>query len=269
MNRIKKIIGPFTGQLITAVLLIAISGSQYYSDAKNKERPLIPPTIIPDQAMKMADLGLHAAAASAMWVYAIQQVTGNPDKLPQLIASVNAIDPKFSYPYAFAALVLPSFPIPGFRDKTVEIAERGIREADPDWRIPYYLATTYHIFFKNREKAAYYFDLAARTPGAPDKIKSISHFYGTASDIREQTKQIWLSIYESTGDELVREQAYNYLVQIELLNTLDKAVLLYRQKYKKYPDKIEDLVSGKIIKEVPVSPLETKFYIENGKVFVR
>lgn len=249
------------------LLLGAIIVSQYYYDVQKKERPLVPPTIIPARAIKIIDLGLHSAAASLMWVYAIQQATEHPDKLFKLIENVNTIDPKFSYPYAFAALVLPD--ISGSPEKAVELAEKGIKHADPDWRIPYYLATAYHIFLKDRTRAAFYFDLAANTPGAPDKIKSIAYFYGTAPNIREQTRQIWLSIYESTNDELVREKAQNYLIQIELLNALDKAVLLYRQKYGKHPQTIEDLVTGRIIKEIPKSPLGLKFLIENNRVVVR
>lgn len=260
---------PFVNTAIIILLFEAIAISQYYSDVQKKELPLVPPTIIPEQAIKLVDLGLHSAAASAMWIYTIQNVTEHADKLPQLIENVTTIDPKFSYPYAFAALTIPSFLFPGFPDKAVEIAKKGILEADQDWRIPYYLATTYHIFFKDREEAALYFDIAARTPGAPDKIKTIAHFYGTAPSVREQTKQIWLSIYEESRDESVKETAKNYLVQIELLDSLDKAVLLYKQRYHKNPITIEDLVIGKIIKEVPVSPLGLEFYLKSGMVYVR
>ncbi len=258
---------PLVSPTILTILLVAIIATQYRYDVQKRERPPVPPTIIPAQAIKISDLGLHSAVASLMWVYTIQQVTERPDKLFKLIENVNMTDPKFSYPYAFAALVLPD--ITGSPEKAIGLAERGIKDADPDWRIPYYLATTYHIFFQNREKAAFYFDLAANTPGALDKIKNIAYFYGTAPNIREQTRQIWLSIYENTNDELVREKAQNYLVQIELLNALDKAVLFYKQKYGKYPQTMEDLVIRKIIKEVPVSPLGLKFLIDNGRVVVR
>ena len=259
----------FYSYVLIVLLLGMIAVSQYYYDLGKIDRPLIPPIIIPGQAIKMIDLGFHSAAASAMWLYTIQYVTESPEKLPQLIENVNSIDPKFSYPYAFAALTLPSFLFPGFPEKAVEIAEKGLREADPDWRIPYYLATTYHIFFHNREKAAFYFDLAARTPGAIDKIKTIASFYGTAPNFREQTKQIWVSIYESSNDDLIKERAQKYITQIELLDMLDKAVYFYFKKYGKYPEKIEDLITSKTLKELPQSPLGSQFYIKAGTVITR
>ncbi len=250
-------------------LLVAVAAVQYYGDVNKEGDLLLPPTIIPAKAVRLSDLGLDSAAASAMWVYTIQQVTEHADKLPELIENVTEIDPKFSYPYAFAALTVPAFSYPRFPEKAVEIAQRGIRDADSDWRIPYYLATTYHIFFKDREKAAYYFDIASDTPGAPDKIKLISGLYGTAPNIREQTRQIWLTIYETSNDETVKERAKNYLIQLDILDALDKAISLYVQKFHKYPVTVEDLVSGRIIKEVPISPFNSKYYIENGRIFVR
>ena len=164
------------------VLIAAIIFFQYLYDIQKNERLIVPLTIIPAQAIKILDLGMHSATASLMWIYTIQHATENADKLTDLIDNVTAIDSKFSYPYAFAALVLPD--IAHSPDKAVEIAMRGIENADPDWRIPYYLATTYHIFFQDREKAAFYFDLAARTPGANSKIQTIALSYGTAPTFR-------------------------------------------------------------------------------------
>jgi len=243
-----------------ALLLGAIVGSQYYYDLQKKERSLSPLTIIPAQAVKIADLGLHSAAASALWVYTIQQVAEHPNKIAELIENVNEIDPKFSYPYAFAVLVLPD--ISGSPGQAIEIALVGIKNADPDWRLPYYLATVYHVFSKDREKAAFYFDLAARIPGAPSVVRSMPVRYGKYGTVREQTKQIWMSIYENSDDEFIKERMLGYLEQLNILELLEKAVVLYVQKYGSYPKKISDLVTGKILKEAPKSPIGLEFYLD-------
>ena len=247
-------------------MLLAITATtQYYSDLENKERQLIPPTIISARAIKMGDLGLHSAAASAMWVYTIQKATESSEKLPELIRNVNSIDPKFSYPYAFAVLVLPD--ITNLTDEAIEIGEDGIKNADKDWRIPYYLATTYHISLKNREKAAFYFEIASRTPGAPETVRSMPARYGKYTDTREQTKQIWASIYESSNDEVVKERALNFIKQLDFLDALEKGAGIYRQRYGKYPQNLEELVRVRILKEIPKSPIGLEFYInEVGKI---
>lgn len=253
--------------LILALTLCGVVLFQYYYDLQKKERPLLPPTIIPAGALKIIDLGLHSVAASAMWVYTIQQASDHPDKLPELIENVTEIDPRFSYPYAFAALVLPD--ISNSPKKAVELAKKGIELADPDWRVPYYLGTTYHIFFHDRKNAAFYFNLAASTPGATERLKFIASSYGTAPTLREQTRQIWISIYENSNDEIVKERAYNNIVHLEILNELDKALGIYVRRYLRLPEKIEDFVTSGIVKEVPKSPLGLRFYFESGRVVAR
>lgn len=256
--------------LLLVVLLplffILIVFTQYYYDSQKRQRPLIEPSIIPAQAIKITDLGLHSFASSFMWLYTIQKMSETFTKLPMLIKTVNELDPKFSYPYAFSALILPAF---GFDKEAIEIAKRGIESADTNWRIPYYLATTYHIFFQDRENAAFYFDLAAITPGADEVAKKIASQYGLGKTVREQTKDIWQSIYETSGDEIVRERAQSYIIHIEILELLEKAMTAYRQRLGFEPQKIEDLVTAGIIKNIPKSPLGVSFYIENSRIFTQ
>ena len=248
-------------------LLVVIVMTQYYFDIQKGSRPLIPPNAIPTEIIKIVDLGLHSAASSLMWIYTIQQVADYPEELPKLIQTVNKLDPRFSYPYAFGGLILPAF---GMNSQAIELAKQGIRDADPDWRIPYYLATTYHIFLKDRKNAALYFDMAAKTSNAPENIKIVASRYGTSKNTREQTKTIWESIYENSDDELVKESARAHLIQIEILELLEKAVSIYKQKLGEYPENINDLVSAKILKAVPPSPFGLEFYLDkNGAVLIK
>ena len=211
-------------------------------------------------------MGLHSVASAFMWLYTIQKVDSHQQDLPELIKNVNAIDPKFSYPYAFATLILPSL---NFTNEAIEIGKEGIKNADPDWRIPFYLATTYHIFLKDRANASLYFDIASNTPGAPEKIHSISARYGTSQTELDQTREIWTSIYETSNDELVTERAKRFIIHLDIVGALKKAILLYKQRYGHYPPTIDDLVTAKILKALPQSPLGVKFGVDkNGKLTI-
>ncbi len=253
----------FIKPAFSILLLAAMVLLQYGFDAEKRERPLIPPTILPVQAIKLGDLGLHSAAAALMWIYTIQKV---PIKTPELIRIVNELDPRFSYPYAFAAFFLPPFKA---TDQAIEIAKKGLEKADHDWRIAYYLATTYHVFLKDRHNAALYFDVAVNTPGAPEKIKLIAARYGASTNALEQSKQIWMSIYETSNDEVVIERAKNYIIHLEIIEILEKAVNIYKQKYGYYPKDINDLVIKRVIKKIPESPLGVKFGLKtNGEITV-
>src|SRR3989338_9044640 len=98
--------------LMPVILLLGIVSSQYFFDLQKRNRPISRLTIIPAQALKTADLGLDLFFSALMWIYTIQQVIDWPQELPKLIGTVNDLDPKFSYPYAFAALVLPGLDLP-------------------------------------------------------------------------------------------------------------------------------------------------------------
>ena len=266
MTRLRSL-PSFLRILAAFAFLIIIATTQYYFDIQKKSRPLIPPNTIPAEIIKMVDLGLHSAASSLMWIYTIQQAADYPEELPKLIQNVNKLDPRFSYPYAFGALILPAF---GMSNQAIELAKQGIKSADPDWRIPYYLATTYHIFLKDRKNAAIYFDMASKTLNAPENIKIVASRYGTSKNAREQTKTIWESIYENSNDELVKESARAHLIQIEILELLEKGVSIYKQKIGKYPENINDLVTAKVLKAIPPSPFGLEFYLDTGgRILVR
>jgi hypothetical protein len=256
---------------LTFLFLLLLTGlfvSQYFFDQGKRKTPLSQPLVLKPQIVKAIDLGLHNAASDFAWLSSIQYFGGrssyNSPKLPDYLFLSAGLDPKFSYPYAFGALILPTI---GQVDEGIELAKKGIAEADPDWRIPYYLATTYHINRKDSKNAAYYFDVAGNTKGAPDNIRKVAARYGSRADQREQTKQIWLGIYESSHDEVVKERAKKYVLHFEILTFLEEAVKEYKTRFGKYPEKIDDLVSSNILKKIPEDPFGFQYTVEeSGRV---
>lgn len=256
---------------IIASLIALVISSQIFSDASKEKTEKPSPFVIPTKVVLAADLGLHNAASDIAWLSAIQYFgdwqSDGYAKLVDYIKAVNELDPKFSYPYAFGTLILPEL---GKSDEAIEIAKAGIDKADPDFLIPYYLAVTYFIEKKDYENAAYYFDLAARTKGAPDNVKAISASFGGRPDLRAQSIAIWTSIYENSSDEVVRERAKAYVIHYEILNLLENAAAQYKTKNGIYPQNIDDLVSAKILRAIPDDPFGFKYYIdEEGRARIK
>ncbi|MBI4225167.1 MAG: hypothetical protein HY617_02460 [Candidatus Sungbacteria bacterium] len=253
-----------------SILVFAgIVGSQFYFDAIKSRQPRVPLLLIPAPVMRSADLGLHSATAAFFWVGVIQRfVTLSADRLNGLAAHiriVNGLDPKFSYPYAFAALVLPAG---DHADEAVQIAKAGLEHADPDWQIPYYLAVDYHIYLKDRKNAAIYMNIAASTPGAPANVKYVAATYGNRQDLREQTRAIWVSIYENSKDEIAQQQAEAHIKHIDILDFLEKAAKLFKERTGQYPKTLDELVTQKILKAIPSDPLGLPYDTKgDGKVF--
>ncbi len=258
-NKLKSLI-------IFAFFIFWIALFQYKFDFYKSERPLVEPTILSAEIVKLIDLGLNSAAASYMWLNTIQDELVYPDKIPDYIGLVNDLDPKFSYPYAFAVLILPNL---HQTDQAMEIGRRGLAQADPDWRIPFYMATTYHVSLGDRKNAGLYFEKAAFTPGAPEKIKQIAINYGSASNLRNQSREIWTSIYESSDDEVIRARALAYITHYNYLDLLDEAVRRYKEGYGSYPKSLNDLVSKRILKAIPTDPFGLNYSIDaKGKIMV-
>ena len=253
------------------ILLTGIVLCQYFFDIHKPRQSNFPLIILPASVLKRIDLGLHSATAALLWINIIQKIGGFNNLYTRFTDDtriINNVDPKFSYPYAFATLIAPSIS-PAKINDVIEIGKRGVRDAAPDWRIPYYLGVTYHMALKDRANATKYLDIAAHTPGAPGNIKYVAANFGALNNAREQTKQIWIALYENSNDELVRERAKAYIVHIEILNILDQAIRAYKNQKGKSPQKIEDLVRAKLIKQVPIDPFGFIYTIDDkGKLHV-
>ncbi|MDP2598899.1 MAG: hypothetical protein Q8P49_03660 [Candidatus Liptonbacteria bacterium] len=220
---------------------------------------------------KIFDLGLHSAAAGYYWVnqviFELPTLRFGFDKFSEDLAFINSLDPRFSFPYYWTVLILPNTKYPDAVNASIVIGERGIREADPDWRVSFFLATLYYLNKNDRAAAAKYFDLAARTPGAPFYIKRFSENFGIAPNVREQTRQVWEAIAQSSDDPDLKMRAEAYVVRLNMFDFLEQAAGVYKQKYMKFPAKIDDLVSGGVLKSLPQDPFGFQFYIyENGTV---
>jgi len=254
--------------LIFIALFSAISAVQSFYDGEKSKQPFREPMVMKVDVVRAIDLGLDNAAADIVWLSAIQYFGGGESKTNQALSPylflASELDPKFAYPYAFGALILPTI---GQVDKGIELAKKGIDQKVDDWRIPYYLATTYYLSKNDPIEAAKYFDLSAHTRGAPENILQIAANFGSRQDRRAQTKLIWQGIYENSKDEVVQERAKNYIIHLEILDLLDQAVAEYNKKYNKYPTTLDDLVKANILKSIPPDPFGFEFIIgAEGKI---
>jgi hypothetical protein len=260
-----KIIKIINRLLFVVVLYTCIIFIQIFFDSK-RSSTLTEPLIIPAKLIKIADLGMHSAAASVVWINTIQQVIVFPLKVPALIRTVNELDPKFSYPYAFATIFLPLI---DKTDDAIDIAKKGMIETS-DWRIPYYLGAVYHVYLNDRKNAAINFALAAKNPDATENAKLFASRYGSSNDKIQQTIDLWSSIYETSNDETVKERAAKYIIHFTNLQIIDKAAAIYKARFGSNPKEVSDLVSKKILKKIPDSPFGSAYYITNdGRAYVK
>lgn len=213
--------------VLSAVLLISFAGAAASQAGFVRTKTALPETVstLPSAStLKAANLGLHTATASFIWLkinqgaYTWLDTTRQYERFSKEIQTLTDLDPKWGFPYAFGTLLLPGL---GKSELALELGKKGIENVPDDWRIPYYMAMVYHTNLKDRVNAARYFAIAANTNGAPENVKEMPKIYGSQKNRLEETEKIWETLYETADNAILREQAEKYLFHIrELKKTL-------------------------------------------------
>jgi hypothetical protein len=259
--------------LSVVALIAAIAGVQFLYDAVNVTVPPAGGAGLSPEIVRMLDMGFNSTAGSFLWVATMPDILDlfrdRTEYLPE-VAYLNQVDPKLSYPYAFSVITLPIVPTStgyttGLQDAQA-IGLRGIANANPDWRIPYYMAFNYYLELNDIKDAAIYFDKAAQTPGAPYYAIRFSENFGAQQDQRLQTIELWTTIRDSTNDPDTKARAQAYIDHLELWDYLQTAADQFQKLYGVEPTALSELVTKNIILSIPEDPFGYQFIIASGTV---
>ena len=248
---------------ILLFLFAAIVLFQYGYDATAVSASSAPVRLPPD-LVRAVDMGFHAPVASFTWINTMPEIldlffNGKTEYFSDL-DFVTGVDPKMSYPYAFSVITVPLMTsIPNAVQAANAIGERGLAVADPDWRIPFYIATNYYLELHDKEDALRYYDIAARTPGVPSTTERFAINFSIGFGSREQTKALWTVIRDTTNNEFTKNRAQAYIDRLAELDYLEAAAKQYKAAYGTYPKTPNDLVVKHIISQVPQDPFGFPF----------
>jgi hypothetical protein len=223
---------------------------------------------ISPEMVRMMDMGFHPAVASFLWATTMPEILdlfGKKTEFFPDLAFVNAVDPKLSYPYAFSVLTLTAIPAssdPQAVEQADAIGKEGLANADPDWRIPYYMATNEFLYAKNETAALQYYNIAANTPGVPQYAARFALNFGIETNQRQKTEELWMTIRDSTNDQDEKARAQAYIDHLQDFDYLDVAAVAYKKAFGVYPTSTDELVAKGIIPSVPVDPLGFTFIIK-------
>jgi len=252
------------GLLLALVVLL-----QFEYDATKTVLPASDAQTISPFMVRIIDMGFHPAVASFLWATTMPEIldlwNGKTEYFSDL-AFVNAVDPKLSYPYAFSVLTLPAVPAATDPDSVTQaeaIGKQGIAAADPDWRIPYYMATNEFLYAKNDQAALEYYNIAAQTPGIPAYAERFSLNFGIETNQRQKTEQLWETIKDSTNDPDTQARAQAYIDHLQDFDYLDAASAAYKKEFGVFPTSTAALVAKGIIPAVPVDPFGFTFIIQS------
>jgi len=257
----------YTKIAVLGLLLALVALLQFEYDATKIMLPASSAQTASPFMARIIDMGFHPAVASFLWATTMPEIldlwNGKTEYFSDL-AFVNAVDPKLSYPYAFSVLTLTAVPAQDDPDSVQQaetIGEQGIANADPDWRIPYYMATNEFLYAKDDAAAAKYYNIAAETPGVPAYAERFSLNFGIETDQRQKTEELWETIKDSTNDPDAQARAQAYIDHLQDFDYLDAAATLYKKEFGVYPTSTAELVAKEVIPSVPVDPFGFTFII--------
>jgi TPR repeat protein len=214
--------------------LAAAAGVQYERDrrmppAAHDEAILYVPSA---DAMKRLALGYDDVLADLYWIRAVQWFGGQTlderarlerDLLYPLLDITTTLDPHFNMAYRFGAIFLAEgAPKPGNPDLAIALLEKAIRAMPERWHYPYDVAFVHYWWRHDYQAAARWFQKAAALKGAPEWLPGLAAMTLTEGGQRSASRFMWRRILDEAEQEYMRNTASHRLVQLDVLDELDK-----------------------------------------------
>lgn len=268
----KSYFQPSLVALVCLVLAYVVQVNQdvwrFYADKKSTVNVELNYYIEPQPpspaAAKLTSFGATEFMADWYWLKTIQYYGGGDPsggyrKLAELFELVTELSPRFAQAYQTGLLILPG---EGFADRAIALGEKGQKNVPSRWEMPYYTGLIHHISKKDYARAAVEFEKAAHLPGAPANAKLFAAIYYKEAGTRQTAYEIFKTIYETSDNEFAKERAKKYVEHLSMYFYLEDAIARYRAQFNRYPSSLDELVTGKIIEAIPVSPLNHTFTID-------
>jgi hypothetical protein len=250
-----------TGALCVALLLLVVC-------FQIKHDSLLPPfttrlkaetrNLLPAQFLPYITFGFTNFITDSYWIRSVQDFTvwdGKDSYYLNYFQNITTLDPTFEYPYLFSILIVPQNKDVVTLNKIAVFADNGIQAIPTSWQIPFYLGTQYYLFTKKYDPAEKYLSIAAKIHGAPDGVFLIySTFVGRNSPLHVKSesdfllqKELLKVIYNNTDNETIKEMAGKGIQEKFISQMLEKGIIAYKEKYKRYPKTVDEMIAVNFI----------------------
>ena len=128
--------------------------------------------------------------------------------------------------------------------------------------LPFYIGFNHFYFLQENEKAAFYLMDASKRPGAPSLLPQLAARLMYKANRTENAIIFLQEMIKRTDDESIRKQYETRLNALKAILFLERAATVYQDRFKKPPEKPDDLIAKNIIKEIPQDPYGGEFYID-------
>jgi tetratricopeptide (TPR) repeat protein len=184
-------------------------------------------------------LGFNGLAADWYWMRSLQYVgkklinsTGdmslddlsglNMKLLAPLLDTATTLDPEFTEPYEYAAVVLPAIDV----QQALRLTQKGINANPNAWRLYHHLG---YIYWRQGQYqlASETYSRGAQIPGAPAWMEAMKAKLLSEGGSRSTAREIYTRMYEQSTDDKVKDMARKRLLQLDSLDQRDSLRKLF------------------------------------------
>ena len=170
---------------------------------------------------------------------------------------VTDLDPKFYKAYLLSLMGLIHSP------KDVKLAEpilqKGIKNFPDSWELPFWAGYSYYNHLKDYEKATEYMMMAYNKPDAPKRFLGMMASATQKSGNFDKAAIAMLAMMENTDNKKLKIIYGNKMIRMKNLAQIMNAANKYKNKYKNYPESIQDLISKGYLDKIPQDPMNAVY----------
>lgn len=209
-----------------------------------------------DSTLKRLSLAFNGLVSDWYWMRALQYVgqriinhgrqldsLGELDLklLAPLLDRSTTLDPQFTQPYEYGAIILPDVDL----KEAIRITQKGIAANPTSWRLRQYLG---YIYWQQGDfkMASQIYGEAASLPDAPPWLAAMQAQMLAQGGSNDTARQIYARIYQESDDPNVREMARKRLLQVrwfEEREAIRQAIAEYQAKNHSCPSSFRVMTS--------------------------
>jgi len=168
---------------------------------------------------------------------------------------ITELDPKYVDPYLIGSLIM-SIEAQD-HEMALRLLDKGIAANPDEWILPFEAGFTCYHQLQDYERAARYFELAARRPDAPSAIRRMhAEMFNKLGDKRSSLMH-WREIHQAADTDYIRDISWRHVHDLTIevdIEALEATVRRYRERTGVNPRGFNQLVSEGALPTLPMDP---------------